>query len=273
MSTDNYTEHTIGGLTVHFRGLQTLPPPPTPLHILFYTHGRTQTLTSPTQLTLQSHLRRHLPPHILLISLDQRNHGHRLVDPKRNRSWNAGNGMHALDMWSIQFGTARDVGFLMDVVEGFLGRRVSRWGMVGESLGGHATLLGLANDDRLTVGVSFIGCGDYLTLMSGRALKSDPPITFSPVSETHINAQFLCALQKFDPVNRIDAFRHKHVMLLGGGDDRLVPPGDNDRFVEGLRRVMTDEGQLEVHVEEGVGHQVTEDMLGRAVKFLNKFLA
>ncbi|RKO85754.1 hypothetical protein BDK51DRAFT_12708, partial [Blyttiomyces helicus] len=82
---------------------------------------------------------------LLAVTFSQRNHGPRLVATDSNSSWKEGNPNHAIDMWGIQYGTARDVSYLVDVLEAFLSIRVRAWGVVGKSLGGHATLLALAN--------------------------------------------------------------------------------------------------------------------------------
>ncbi|KAJ3091799.1 hypothetical protein HK102_013390 [Quaeritorhiza haematococci] len=109
---------------------------------------------------------------LLVFAFDQRNHGTRLLDEKANFSWREGNETHAMDMYSIQLGTARDVSFLIDTLPMFLEFRPRKWGCIGVSLGGHATLLAVANEVRLSAAVSIIGCGDYIALMGDRVAKT-----------------------------------------------------------------------------------------------------
>lgn len=89
---------------------------------------------------------------LVVVTFDQRNHGHRLTDPKANDGWghtdtDERNNRHALDMYAIQTGTARDVSFLIDFLPSFLypndERTIIEWGVAGISLGGHSTWIGL----------------------------------------------------------------------------------------------------------------------------------
>jgi hypothetical protein len=58
---------------------------------------------------------------MIALSFDQRNHGHRLVDAKKNGAWAEGNISHSSDMFSVQYGTACDASFLVDVFPAFAG--------------------------------------------------------------------------------------------------------------------------------------------------------
>ncbi|RUS18609.1 hypothetical protein BC937DRAFT_88558 [Endogone sp. FLAS-F59071] len=87
--------------------------------------------------------------HLIVISFDHVNHGTRLVNENANLTWADGNMTHAMDMWSIQYGTARDVSNLIDVLPAYLfpdedASIVMKWGVCGISLGGHSAFLVLA---------------------------------------------------------------------------------------------------------------------------------
>ena len=66
------------------------------------------------------------------------------MDPKQNLHWDA-NEQHALDVYSISIGTMRDISFCIDVLPLYLGYVPSTYACMGFSLGGHVTLLALAN--------------------------------------------------------------------------------------------------------------------------------
>lgn len=86
-----------------------------------------------------------------------RNHGIRLVDGRVNGDWGP---THAADMYGVILGTAVDVVTLIDMIPARLGLTSDRIGMTGGSLGGHTTLMAMARDPRIRVGVPVIGGGE-----------------------------------------------------------------------------------------------------------------
>jgi hypothetical protein len=79
--------------------------------------------------------------HVFLI--DHRNHGERLLDQLQNEGKDK-NAKHAIDMYSIQLGTAQDIGFLIEVLPLYIsgiGYSNTRWGVLG--------MLALVNDPAL----------------------------------------------------------------------------------------------------------------------------
>jgi dienelactone hydrolase len=91
--------------------------------------------------------------HILVVTFDSPNHGHRLVHKLANFAWTEGkhkNPNHALDMWTMVYSTSRTVTELIDMLEYYMFGPQSRslvevWGAVGFSMGGHATFIAAAN--------------------------------------------------------------------------------------------------------------------------------
>ncbi|TPX59172.1 hypothetical protein PhCBS80983_g02661 [Powellomyces hirtus] len=273
------TKLIIGGLEVFVFGLDALPSTGnTPVSVVFFAHGRLGSAVESFRFCQD--LYRNLTPtpttniRPLVVLFDQRNHGSRLVSHKHNDAWKQGNPTHAWDMYALQYGTAMDVSFLIDMLPGILHRDVERWGVCGISLGGHATLLVMANEPRVTTGVAIIGCGDYLSLMTHRAGRMEPPIVLPPHSSTHMNEQLLRLLKEKDPVNRAAHFKGKSVLLLNGGADKLVPPECNHKLIENLNGVFSDHGKnkFEVVVEQGVRHEVTDAMKSRCADWLNSWL-
>ncbi|KAJ3009209.1 hypothetical protein HKX48_008092 [Thoreauomyces humboldtii] len=275
----DHTELCIGGLYLHVHGLKALAalPVSAPLHVIFFLHGRLQSAISSLPIThrlstalLAAATTKGDAVATVVVSFDQRNHGTRLLQPVQNESWGKGNPNHAWDMYALQQGTACDASFLIDHLPGYLGRDVTSWGVFGVSLGGHATLLALANEPRLRVGVSIIGCGDYLTLMTQRAAKADMGVP--PDSDECINGQLVRLVEARDPVNRADAFKDKKVLMLNGGADKLVPVRCSDHFVRKVQEGLGREGVFEVVVEDGVKHEVTEEMQKRTAEWFGKYL-
>ena len=189
-----------------------------------------------------------------------------------------------------RYGTAQDITYLADVLPMYLGVSVSKWGVAGISLGGHTALLSVANgkaratyhpfsprellqvvttDNRFSVCVCIIGCGDYKTLMHHRA-SSAPSIS---AYTTQLNEQLIQLLSRVDPINNLDAFKGRALLFLGGEKDILVPPTCNQQFFEGLKTVYSGEAEkFEIIVEKGVGHEVTGSMEGRCVEWVNRWI-
>lgn len=156
--------------------------------------------------------------------------------------------------------------------------------MCGFSLGGHTTLLALANgtyyyllmviktnsrvEPRYSVGVSIVGCADYLSLMKLRyklvyGLEWDTPhqvISFDSL----VNSNLVKLLEKFDSVNRIDQFNHKKLLMIFGEKDNLVPLEASQPFL--------DKVNVNVFIEAGVGHLLTDTMKLKLQSFLKDYL-
>ncbi|KAI8824017.1 Alpha/Beta hydrolase protein [Fimicolochytrium jonesii] len=275
------TTLTIGGLDLYIFGL---PEPNsettyTAYNVVFHAHGRGWTAEQdfPFCRGLCERINEGNPTtRTLVATFDQRNHGRRLLSGKQNTSWKENNDTHAMDMFAMQYGTACDVSFLIDVLPCYLPGRVEKWGMCGISLGGHSTFLALALDPRLTVGVPIIGCGDFLTLMTGRAAHMSPPIPLPPHSEKYINAALLKVLKDRDPINKVDEMRGKAILIYSGAADTLVPASANIALVDKLTRAYEADGKAEMFrqiVEEGAKHELTEGMKRECAAWFRRWLA
>jgi hypothetical protein len=157
----NIDEWNIGGLKVY-----SIPPPTVENNLytdcgIFILHGRKQAALTFME-DYQDFLMMMNAKGFHLFVIDQRNHGERLLDQDQNRGKENPN--HAKDMYAIQLGTAWDVSYLTQTIPLYI-PTIRRWGVVGFSLGGHASLLSLVQSPTIQVGVSIVGCGDYEKLM------------------------------------------------------------------------------------------------------------
>ncbi|GJE97372.1 alpha/beta hydrolase [Phanerochaete sordida] len=209
---------------------------------------------------------------LLVVTLDQRNHGERLKDREGNNDWKDGNDRHAIDMYAMYVGTVRDVSFLIDFLPSYLfpasEATVASWSIAGISLGGHAAWYALRHEPRLALGIPIIGCPDYLHLISRRAAASG--IAFEP---PYIPANFLAYVRAHDPpyapyttAGATNPFTGKKVLVLSGGDDPIVPWESSDEFVQKLE--VGEDGTKKVVVYPGVGHKCTEDMVKEVCDFV-----
>jgi len=211
---------------------------------------------------------------LLVVALDQRNHGKRVVDLKCNEGWvnriEPSNKHHAIDMYANQLGTAKDISLLMDFLPAKLGLTSSkeiRFGVTGISLGGHASLLTMAIDRRISVCASLIGCGDYRSLMETRAKQNKSPF------DNYYPPTLQKVVDLYDPINNVDKFEGKPLIIINGGSDNLVPSDCNKNFITSLEEEYRSHHRVHAliwKVHPGVKHQVTGAMWAEAKEFLIK---
>jgi len=213
-----------------------------------------------------------------VVTLDHRNHGQRLVDSKANRAWTdrVSNNLHAMDMYSIQMGTAQDVSFLIDFIPAYLfpndDCKVDAWGVAGISLGGHSTWIALSIDPRITLGIPIIGCPNYLELIKHRAHTSAiafqaPQIPNSLITLVNTSDP---ASKDFKSLNSSNPFLGKKILVLSGKEDPLVPWSASESFVDALE--VGPEGVKKVFLQEGVKHTCTNEMVDEAAAFIGQYL-
>ncbi|GAA5902328.1 alpha/beta hydrolase family protein [Sporobolomyces salmoneus] len=301
------TTFTVGGLPIQVYGLESLSPTSIakPIAVLFLLHGRFGAASDKLISTFASTLLS--PPvgptvpktqsDLLVVTFDQRNHGHRTVEREKNFGWKEGgkkrakereeqgmkedeldNASHAVDMMAIQTGTAKDVSFLIDFLPSVLfpndEREIVDWYCSGISLGGHATWLALAYEPRISLGIPIIGAPSTLTLLSDRALNLPAPSGPLTVSPPYFPKTFIDLLKKHDPDQApMSVWKGRKICVLSGEDDTLVNfvKGGSEKFVERLEK----EGELQelqVSVQPKTGHACTPEMMERAQRFVWKAL-
>lgn len=274
----------VGGLNINIytTGESTSTSPVT---VLFFLHGRTgsaKQLEPLTKSLLDAIAKQgegrgpnSSSTDLVLVTLDHRNHGTRLVSEVSNYAWKGEpheNPRHGIDMYSVQLGTARDISFLVDVLPAYLfpngERTVANWAICGISLGGHSTWLTLRNDPRVSIGIPIVGSADYLTLLEGRAKQSS--LSLSP---PYIPDTLRELIKKNDPVwtpyeasDSTNPFVGKKILALSGAIDPLVPWSASETFFNKLN--VGRNGAKKVVVEPDVGHTCTPAMLNLAAGFI-----
>ena len=61
----------------------------------------------------------------------------------------------------------------------------------------------------------------------------------------------------------------KHILVLSGADDQLVPWKASKKFITALKEQSTN---IEVHLYDGVGHEFTVEMEKEFYNWLQKFI-
>ncbi|PWN52502.1 hypothetical protein IE53DRAFT_385043 [Violaceomyces palustris] len=211
----------------------------------------------------------------IIVNFDARNHGHRMTNKDGQLAWKQGNTRHALDLYGMITGTARDVSFIVDFLAPYLfphdERNISAFAVTGKSLGGHSVWHVLAEEPRITVGVPFIGMPDYSKLLQDRTrtsfVSNGPPTV--PASLKNLISSIDPAMKQFDVFDPSkNPFWGKKVCVCSGREDRLVKWDWNQGFLNAL--VLGEPNSrggmdgLRVVLVDNVGHEVTEHMVEEA---------
>ncbi|ERF76454.1 hypothetical protein EPUS_07334 [Endocarpon pusillum Z07020] len=191
------------------------------------------------------------------------------------------------------------------------GVKVSQNMVFGVSLGGHAAWQVLLREPRMTTGIIGIGCPDYKSLMMDRARlskladwdSSDPssflgsksfPRTLVAAVDKHdpaglimgqlertINDSYVHELSENEEekVSRVldHTLRNKRILLLSGAADKLVPYRCGQSFLNFLKRAISTYYKhgglvLEDLVFDGVGHEISPNMLKELIRFVDESL-
>lgn len=237
---------------------------------------------------------------LVCITFDNRNHGSRKVDDKKNTSWKAGNDTHALDMVSMIDGIIDDTKLIMTYLPSYLNldyhlsdyaknlRKTSiKFNNIlsGYSLGGH-TIIRFANKYPELVDVinPVVGCNDLSSLLINRLFNSDigspnfdkrwfyfdyKELSLSEDQKKNIYPEafhnYLCK----EDCDIFENFSFTKIKMFAsfGEDDKLVPPC--------LSQVWTNlyvntNPATEVFIQKGVGHDTTPEMVDKFTTWLVK---
>lgn len=158
----------MSGLLVDVYGLEELTSPDIPITILWLLHprgrkrARMSDIASRTIAAYNDHVPHSSTRGLVALAFDMPNHGTRCVSAPANGAWKDGNVTHAIDMMGMVKGARADMSGLMDVVEGYLGRRVEGNVVLGWSLGGHAAWQAWMGEERVDGVVVIVGCPDFV---------------------------------------------------------------------------------------------------------------
>ncbi|PRP81510.1 hypothetical protein PROFUN_10872 [Planoprotostelium fungivorum] len=274
MAEDLSTTVLVGGITIHLYGWKGLLDKPIsmPISVMFLLHGRKGAASAKRMVEIAkriSHVNDNPDnvSYLLLAVFDHRNHGLRLVNDKRNVTWKEGNDLHAMDLFTMQYGAVQDVSLLIDFLPSVLfpndERTISQWMASGISLGGHAVWMILALEPRITIGAPLIGCPCFLDLMRGRLQQGE-----MSVGPPYLPQSFVNTVQRLDASSHLDKMKGKRICVLSGGDDKLVPWSCSEAFVRQVEEVA----DCKVRVMEGVGHSTPPEMIQELIQWLSDII-
>ena len=300
------TQIDLAGLPVNVFGLDELTPatsrasapPPPEVCVVIHLHGRSGSADNEEKIARQlwdridrdkETARRQLPnvtgrqrDH-LVLTFDARNHGHRMTNELGQKAWKQGNDRHALDLYGMIVGGARDTSFIIDFLAAYLfphdERSVAEWVVTGKSLGGHSVWHVLANEPRVRIGVPFIGMPNYNRLLASRTKTSfvtnGPP--YVPASLKGLVSKIdpsQTAYDSFDPNQ--NPFWGKKICVLSGKLDKLVLWDWNEDFLKSLvvGEPSGPRGEMQglrIHQRDGVGHEVNVAMVEEAGEWIARW--
>jgi alpha-beta hydrolase superfamily lysophospholipase len=230
--------------------------------VVFFTHGLKGSLQ-----TCFNHCRAAAQRGMIAIGIEQRNHGRRILDVRRNLRQNH-HGFYT-DLFGICVGTASDVRTIIDLLESGLGIATARIGMSGTSLGGYTTLMAMSMDPRIRVGAPIVGMADLRHVAAETALLEG-------LDEQDVDDAFpeplASVMQRFEPSLRPEQFSDRPLILINGEHDTVVTPDANRAFYNRLKPHYTQPERLKLLIEPDADHCVTPTMLDAAMDWLQRWL-
>ncbi|KAL7421065.1 hypothetical protein Q5752_003949 [Cryptotrichosporon argae] len=263
------TDVSIVGLDLKVYGLDEIRGSTLPLAVVIALHGRCNSLKNMVWFAhgLLGELGARGPASarrrdVVVVTLDQRNHGARTRDRTANLAFDE-NPRHFVDMAAMVYGAGHDVSLVVDFLPAYLfpnaERAVEEWIVTGISLGGNAAWKILRDDPHINIGIPIIGLPftSFTKYLSARATSmgfgGGPPL-------------FPAALRdQVDAPSPAAAYRGKKILSLHGGADTLVPyaKGKDD-----LDAIVAANENVDVWVQDGIGHACTTDMVRRAAEWV-----
>ncbi|KAA1467395.1 hypothetical protein DENSPDRAFT_926576 [Dentipellis sp. KUC8613] len=204
----------------------------------------------------------------LVVTSDLRDHGRRTVDPRTNRRWGKDperhNPTHAIDLFGVQVGSARDVSFIIDFLPLYLfphgERTIVEWAVAGSSLGAQAVWSVLKEEPRVRTGIAVMGSPDCVAVM--RAMGAAAGV---PIAPPYVPDELLALMRDLNPTSAVDnPFFGKRVLVVNAEQDGYMAWESYAAFVERLE--VGPEGRKEVLRLPG-GHCYTDEMMWVVVRF------
>ncbi|RSH95099.1 hypothetical protein EHS25_000185 [Saitozyma podzolica] len=201
---------------------------------------------------------------VIVVTLDQRNHGERTHDRTANLAYDQ-NERHLYDMAATVVGGCHDVSLIIDFLAAYLfplgDRVIDEFIATGVSLGGNVTWRLLLSEPRINVAIPIIGLPftSFAPYLRARAHKMGlawtPPL-YPPSLRPLLEAPA--------PPN---AYRGKKILSIHGADDTLVPIKEGQKDLDKIVK-EAEQGDVKVWVVEGKGHVVTGEMVTRTAEWV-----
>jgi uncharacterized protein len=202
----------------------------------------------------------------VVVSFDPVDHGERSRFDEIPNNANDGSFRAEIDgktyrhFWSILAETTEETSVIIDWAIAELGV-TAPVGVGGKSMGGDIAVAAAGHDQRILVVAACIATPDWLK--PGSIYQLSAP-------NDKIQAQY----ERYNPLTNLSHYQHQPAIFFQcGAEDTMVPPDGATRFVEKLRSLYQDSPErLEVVLEKGVGHDLTETMWSNSLAWFKPFL-
>lgn len=195
----------------------------------------------------------------LAVAMDARDHGERM-EP---RFWQRLRENMPRFFFPILLGTARDVGKVIDYLEGRVEADVERVGMMGVSMGGFITVLSVTLEKRIKAATSVLAGANYRILMRKQLQAEGLGETFGLSNEPLADFDGYAKefVEKYDPIDHVDRFRPIPLLFLNREKDHLVPLECATSIYDALKPLYKDApDKLRIKVYPGVAHECSLEM-------------
>jgi len=196
----------------------------------------------------------------LAVTMDARDHGERM----KPRFWQRLRENMPQFFFPILLGTAEDIGKVIDYLEERPEADVDRVGMLGVSMGGFITVLSVTLEERIRAAVSVLAGANYRILMRRQTqvngLRESLSLSKRPLEDfDEYSKEFV---EKYDPINHVDRFKHTPaLLLLNREQDPLVPLDCATSLYDALKLVYKDApDKLKIKTYLGAVHEGSPEM-------------
>lgn len=202
----------------------------------------------------------------LAVAMDARDHGERM----KPRFWQRLQGNMPSFFFPILLGTAKDVGAVIDYLEGRIEADIGRVGMMGVSMGGFITVIAVSLEKRIKVAASVLAGANYRILMRQQSRLEGLSESFGLANEPLVDLDGYAEdfVEKYDPVNHLDRFRPMPLLFLNREKDHLVPLKCATSLYDALKPSYKDmPDKLRIKVYPGVAHEFSPEMETEVVEW------
>jgi predicted esterase len=150
-----------------------------------------------------------------------------------------------------------------------------RLGIAGASMGAAITYCLAANDRRFQVAVPLAGMPAFTERMQDVIIECSSYDKWAGIFEDRQPAieTMLDFLHSLDPLEKMRSFCPKPLMMINGEHDLDAPKIYSIRLYEYLKPFYAQHpARLRLNIHDGVGHEVTKEMLADACDWFSKYL-
>lgn len=195
----------------------------------------------------------------MAVISDAINHGQRgSID-----YWNSDVGLN--HFWPTVLNSLKEFPIILDYINKNYNIDLESVGVAGHSMGGIITSGILAHNPIIKCAV----------IMNSSGAWEETSIDFAGTMyhefKNYIDAKLL-ELKPLSPINNIENFKNKPVLILHGLKDNLVPIGGEETFYNALKSSYDDKDKVKFITYERLNHYVTESIINECINWFNEFL-